>query len=68
VAGRGLEEARSVDADKKATLAVAFSLLPKKKSHPEVALARRWWSRRESNPRPQIFHRQIYMLILTIWF
>lgn len=27
-----------------------------------------WWSRRESNPRPQIFHRQFYMLSRLIWF
>lgn len=26
-----------------------------------------WWSRRESNPRPQAFVRQIYMLSWLIW-
>jgi hypothetical protein len=27
-----------------------------------------WWSRRESNPRPQAFVGQIYMLSWLIWF
>ena len=26
-----------------------------------------WWSRRESNPRPQVLYRQIYILSLAIW-
>jgi len=27
----------------------------------------RWWSRGESNPRPQVLYRQIYILIRPIW-
>ena len=27
-----------------------------------------WWSWRESNPRPQILHRQFYILSLVVWF
>jgi hypothetical protein len=30
--------------------------------------AQKWWSRRESNPRPQAFVGQIYMLSWLIWF
>ena len=26
-----------------------------------------WWSRRESNPRPQDFHEQFYMLSRLTW-
>ena len=26
-----------------------------------------WWSRRESNPRPQAFQRQFYILSRFIW-
>jgi hypothetical protein len=27
-----------------------------------------WWSRRESNPRPQALYRQFYILSPVIWF
>ena len=28
----------------------------------------KWWSRRESNPRPQILHNKFYILSHIIWF
>lgn len=27
-----------------------------------------WWSRRESNPRPEALYSEFYMLSLAIWF
>jgi hypothetical protein len=32
------------------------------KSHPEGGFFHFWWRRRESNPRPQVIHLQLYML------
>ena len=28
----------------------------------------KWWSRRESNPRPQVLYSKIYILIPVVWF
>ncbi len=39
----------------------------KKTNRMEVGLLN-WWSRRESNPRPQVLYRQFYILSLMIWF
>jgi len=46
----------------------------KKTRHPRESLWRdglsfsKWWSRRESNPRPQVLYSKIYILIPVIWF
>jgi len=40
-----------------------------KKSQPDKGWDfKLWWSRRESNPRPQVLYSKIYILIPVIWF
>src|SRR5690606_1201552 len=39
----------------------------RKKAQPVRAGPFCWWSRRESNPRPQVLYDQFYMLSRSIW-
>lgn len=39
----------------------------RKKANSELLTFVYWWSRRESNPRPQAILRQFYMLSSLVW-
>jgi len=47
---------------------VYWATATKEKANRETVGLWRWWSRRESNPRPQAITGQFYMLSWLIWF
>ena len=42
--------------------------ITKKKGPGDYPSPSKWWSRGESNPRPQVRYSKFYMRILLIWF